>query len=186
LTTPHAPAADLEALLAPYRGTKGTLLEALHLIQEHFGWISPESLDVLGRVLNMTRNQLWGVVTFYADFRTQPPPPYAIGICHGPTCHIQGSERIQSVLEHHWRIRQGVPNSTGQVELQLLQCSGLCHLAPWLTVNGQTTYTVGIPVHWGFVGITQGAMANLLTPFVGDVNTRCPEFKAFLVNIDKA
>ena len=138
MTTPHAPAADLETLLAPYRGTKGTLLEALHLIQEHFGWISPESLDVLGRVLNMTRNQLWGVVTFYADFRTQPPPPYAIGICHGPTCHIQGSERIQSVLEHHWRIRQGVPNSTGQVELQLLQCSGLCHLAPWLTVNGQT------------------------------------------------
>ena len=55
-----------------------------------------------------------------------------------------------------------------------------------LMVNGKTTYTVGIPVHWGFVGITQGAMANMLTPFVGDVNTRCPEFKAFLVNIDKA
>ena len=55
-----------------------------------------------------------------------------------------------------------------------------------LQVNGQKSYTIGIPVHWGFVGITQGAMANLLTPFVGDVNTRCPEFKAFLVNIDKA
>jgi formate dehydrogenase major subunit len=53
-----------------------------------------------------------------------------------------------------------------------------------LMVNGQKSYTIGIPVHWGFVGLTQGAMANLLTPFVGDVNTRCPEFKAFLVNID--
>ena len=55
-----------------------------------------------------------------------------------------------------------------------------------LKVNGKTAYTIGIPVHWGFVGITQGAMANTLTPFVGDVNTRCPEFKAFLVDIEKA
>jgi formate dehydrogenase major subunit len=66
-----------------------------------------------------------------------------------------------------------------------------------LTVNGQTTWTIGIPVHWGFVGINQegdgdaertapgGVMANQLTPFIGDANTRCPEFKAFLVNIDK-
>ena len=55
-----------------------------------------------------------------------------------------------------------------------------------LTVNGETTWTIGIPVHWGFVGITQGSMANNLTPFVGDANTQCPEFKAFLVNIDRA
>ena len=55
-----------------------------------------------------------------------------------------------------------------------------------LMVNGKTTWTVGIPVHWGFVGITQGSMANELTPFIGDANTRCPEFKAFLVNIEKA
>jgi len=55
-----------------------------------------------------------------------------------------------------------------------------------LTVNGQTCYTVGIPVHWGFVGINQGSMANLLTPFVGDANSHCPEFKAFVVNVARA
>ena len=55
-----------------------------------------------------------------------------------------------------------------------------------LTVNGKTVWTVGIPVHWGFVGITQGAMANQLTPFIGDANTRCPEYKAFQVNIARA
>ncbi|MFH1609297.1 MAG: molybdopterin dinucleotide binding domain-containing protein [Candidatus Bipolaricaulota bacterium] len=53
-----------------------------------------------------------------------------------------------------------------------------------LLVNGRTVWTIGIPIHWGFVGITQGPMANMLTPFVGDGNTRCPEFKAFLVNIE--
>jgi formate dehydrogenase major subunit len=55
-----------------------------------------------------------------------------------------------------------------------------------LQVNGKTAWTIGIPVHWGFVGITQGSMANLLTPFIGDANTRCPEFKAFVVNIEAA
>jgi formate dehydrogenase major subunit len=53
-----------------------------------------------------------------------------------------------------------------------------------LLVNGQTVWTIGIPVHWGFVGVTHSSMANLLTPYVGDANTRCPEFKAFLVNIE--
>ena len=55
-----------------------------------------------------------------------------------------------------------------------------------LRVNGRVVWTVGIPVHWGFVGITQGSMANLLTPFIGDANTRCPEFKSFLVNVERA
>jgi formate dehydrogenase major subunit len=55
-----------------------------------------------------------------------------------------------------------------------------------LIVNGETCWTVGVPVHWGFKGITTGSMANNLTPFVGDANTSCPEFKAFLVNMEKA
>lgn len=54
-----------------------------------------------------------------------------------------------------------------------------------LTVDGRTCWTIGIPVHWGFKGITQGSMANQLTPFVGDANTRCPEYKAFLVNVER-
>ena len=55
-----------------------------------------------------------------------------------------------------------------------------------LTVDGRTLWTIGIPVHWGFKGITTGSMANSLTPFVGDANTRCPEFKAFAVNLERA
>ena len=55
-----------------------------------------------------------------------------------------------------------------------------------LRVNGKVVWTVGIPVHWGFVGLTTGSMANQLTPFVGDANTSCPEFKSFLVNLEQA
>jgi formate dehydrogenase major subunit len=56
-----------------------------------------------------------------------------------------------------------------------------------LDVDGKKVHTVGIPIHWGFKGITQnGYLANALTPFVGDANSQTPEFKAFLVNIEKA
>lgn len=55
-----------------------------------------------------------------------------------------------------------------------------------LSVNGQTTHTIGIPIHWGYEGLTkQGFLANTLTPFVGDANTQTPEFKTFLVNVEK-
>ena len=56
-----------------------------------------------------------------------------------------------------------------------------------LTVSGRTVYHVGIPIHWGFKGVAKmGYLANTLTPFVGDANTQTPEFKSFLVNIEKA
>ncbi|HKA10043.1 MAG TPA: molybdopterin dinucleotide binding domain-containing protein, partial [Candidatus Dormibacteraeota bacterium] len=56
-----------------------------------------------------------------------------------------------------------------------------------ITVGGQKVYQVGIPIHWGFVGLSKGDhwLANALTPFVGDANARTPEFKAFLVNVEK-
>ena len=56
-----------------------------------------------------------------------------------------------------------------------------------LEVDGRKIYTVGMPIHWGFRGVTHpGYLANTLTPFVGDTNSQTPEFKAFLVNIEKA
>jgi len=55
-----------------------------------------------------------------------------------------------------------------------------------LTVNGKPVDTIGIPIHWGFLGAAKkGFLANTLTPFVGDANTQTPEFKAFLVNVEK-
>jgi formate dehydrogenase major subunit len=56
-----------------------------------------------------------------------------------------------------------------------------------LDVNGRKVHTVGVPIHYGFKGVTKpGFLTNTLTPFVGDANTQTPEYKAFLVNIEKA
>ena len=56
-----------------------------------------------------------------------------------------------------------------------------------LTVDGKTVHQIGIPLHWGFAGVARnGYLTNTLTPFVGDANTQTPEFKSFLVNVEKA
>ncbi len=56
-----------------------------------------------------------------------------------------------------------------------------------LECNGKKVHTVGVPIHWGFIGVAQnGYLSNTLTPFVGDANSQTPEFKSFLVNIEKA
>ena len=83
-------------------------------------------------------------------------------------------------IENAGRVR--VWSKRGQVEGTAIVTKRIKPL--W--VNGKTVWTIGIPVHWGFVGITTGSMANQLTPFIGDANTGCPEFKAFLVNVERA
>ena len=91
--------------------------------------------------------------------------------------------------------------SLGHAFQHLLQLTGLEHLARGqvrakalvtkriqaLSVAGREVHTVGLPIHWGFEGLTKtGHLVNTLTPFVGDANVQTPEFKAFLVNVEKA
>jgi formate dehydrogenase major subunit len=84
-------------------------------------------------------------------------------------------------------IRQGdkvvVKSKRGQIRVKALVTK---RIQP-LQIQGKTVHTVGIPIHWGFEGVAQaGPLANTLTPFVGDANIQTPEFKAFLVNVEKA
>src|SRR5947207_14714747 len=79
--------------------------------------------------------------------------------------------------------RVRVSSKRGKLEVRAVVTK---RLGP-LTVDGKKIYQIGIPIHWGFVGINAGQhwLANALTPFVGDASSRTPEFKAFLVNIEK-
>ena len=83
-------------------------------------------------------------------------------------------------IENGDRVR--VSSKRGKLEVRAVVTK---RLGP-LTVDGKKIYQIGIPIHWGFVGINAGQhwLANALTPFVGDASSRTPEFKAFLVNIE--
>jgi formate dehydrogenase-N alpha subunit len=102
---------------------------------------------------------------------TQPAPFVEIGVELAKEKGIRNGDRVK------------VRSNRGELTAAAVVTKRVADL----TCNGKKVYTVGIPIHWGFVGVTKsGYLANSLTPYVGDANSQTPEFKAFLVNIEKA
>lgn len=109
-------------------------------------------------------------VTSHVPYLVEAMPDFFVEVPHGLAA--------EKGIENGGRVR--VWSKRGEVEGVAIVTK---RIKP-LQVDGRTLWTVGIPVHWGFKGITTGSMANNLTPFIGDANTSCPEFKAFLVNVE--
>lgn len=99
----------------------------------------------------------------------------------------QAFVEISDVLAKEKGIKHGDQIKVRSNRGEIRAAAAVTKRMPVLTVNGKTVHTVGIPIHWGFVGLAQnGFLANTLTPYVGDANSQTPEYKAFLVNIEKA
>jgi NADH:ubiquinone oxidoreductase subunit E len=81
---------------------------------------------------------VYGSLSFYSEFRTEPPPATEVAMCFGPTCSQRGAGHIRRILEHRLDIDPRTMRSAdGQYGLRVLQCPGHCHVAPLLYVNGQ-------------------------------------------------
>ena len=137
-------AESLESILDPYRGRRGVLLEALHKVQESYGYIPQEALGAISKALNQPPSLIYGTITFYAELRTQPPPATLVEICLGPTCHLRGARIIKGILEDKLGIGEEGVTADGKVGIRVMQCAGHCHLAPLLYVNHQPRRNVRV------------------------------------------
>ncbi len=127
----------IESILANYPHPEGKLLAILHDIQHTMGYIPQDSIPAVARHLRMSPAQVWGMVTFYADFRTEPPAETTVHFCQGPACQLKGAERLRRAAEGVLGIEAGESTADGKVELGVAQCPGICHQAPVFWVNGQ-------------------------------------------------
>lgn len=127
----------IKSTLANYPHPQGELLAILHDIQHTLGYIPPEAITAVAQHLRMSPAQVWGVATFYADFRTEPPAETTVHFCQGPACQLKGAERLRRAAEGVLGIKAGEKTPDGKVELGLAQCPGICHQAPVFWVNGQ-------------------------------------------------
>ncbi|MEX2080568.1 MAG: NAD(P)H-dependent oxidoreductase subunit E [Dehalococcoidia bacterium] len=130
---------ELRELVAEFRPGLGHVLPALHKIQHHYGYISRPAMEVVARQLNTTAAMIFGAVSFYSDFRTQPPPKTEIAWCSGPACRLLGGERIREAVEHTLELALGGQAEDGSYGMVLGQCNGTCHQAPQVWVNGTVT-----------------------------------------------
>lgn len=115
----------------------GDLIPMLQQIQEKFGYLSPESVQEVARSLHVSENEVYGVASFYTQFRFLAPGRHSIKICLGTACHVKGGQNLLESLQRELKISPGETTPDGLFDLQRVACLGCCALAPVLQIDDQ-------------------------------------------------
>jgi NADH-quinone oxidoreductase subunit E len=107
------------------------ILSALQEINEHFGWVSLEAAEIVAEHFGTSANRIYGLLTFYADFRTEPRGNHFMLLCHGMSCYVLGSQKLVQELADRYGIGDGGTTSDGELTVQVVNgCLGVCDRAP--------------------------------------------------------
>ena len=128
---------EIIAIVDKYRDDKGALIPVLHEVQEYFGYLPIEVQKVISDELHIPLAEIYGVVTFYAQFTTQPKGKYTVSVCLGTACYVKGSGDIYNKLMEKLDIAGGECTPDGKFSLDACRCVGACGLAPVMMVNGE-------------------------------------------------
>jgi len=126
---------SLQAVLAEFPAEPGSLIPILQSVQAHTGYISEEAVWEIAQALHLTESQVYGVATFYAQFRFTPPARHGICVCLGTACHVRGGERLMHTLQHDLGTATGGSTSDGRFDLNRVACLGCCALSPVVKVD---------------------------------------------------
>ncbi|MGQ9572322.1 MAG: NADH-quinone oxidoreductase subunit NuoE family protein [Dehalococcoidia bacterium] len=128
---------ELEQLIADVKPNDADLLAALHRIQDAYGYVPRQVVPRLAEKLHTTPAMVYGAITFYSEFRLEPPARTTISWCSGPACRLKGGENVRRALEAVLGIGLGETTADKAVGLRFVQCDGTCALAPLLRLNGR-------------------------------------------------
>jgi len=121
-----------------YAGERGILIPALQKAQEQDGYISGETIREIHREFGIPLSNIYGVATFYSQFRLHPVGKHIIRVCHGTACHVSGANAITKGLEDELKIGNGETTADRQFTLETVSCLGCCSLAPVIMINNIT------------------------------------------------
>jgi len=128
---------ELRDLVAEFEPDRGHLLPALHKVQDKYGYISRDAIEVVARQLSTTPALVYGAVSFYDDFHTHAPAETTVAWCSGPACRLLGGDRIRDAIQHTLELPLGGQTDDHKLGLHLGQCNGTCNEAPQVWVNGK-------------------------------------------------
>jgi len=127
----------MRGILAPFQGRQVVLIPALQAVQEKFGYLPEVAMEEIGRVAGVSQNVVYGVASFYSQFRFTKPGEHMIKICLGTACHVQGAASLVESLERELHIETGKTTPDGKFSLEEVRCFGSCALAPVIVVDSQ-------------------------------------------------
>lgn len=109
----------------------------LQAVQSKFRYIPKEAIEHIASKTEMTETKLYGVATFYSQFRLEPVGETIIRVCHGTACHVAGAEGLTEALQKRIGIKDGETTPDGKYTLESVACLGCCSLAPVVAVDGE-------------------------------------------------
>ena len=115
--------------------TKKDVIPLLQKAQAELGFISPEAVRAISRALKVSENEIYGVATFYTQFRFKPPGKHNIKVCLGTACHVGGGQNFMEVMKTDKNLGHGEITPDGKFSLERVACLGCCALAPVVVVN---------------------------------------------------
>jgi len=130
---------QLSEILSRYSGESGDLIPILQEVQERFGYLPSEVMQRIAKFLRLPESSVYGVSTFYAQFKFAPTGKWIVKICRGTACHVRGATRILNEVERKLGIKPGETTDDLEYSLETIACFGSCALAPVMVI-GKNVY----------------------------------------------
>jgi NADH-quinone oxidoreductase subunit E len=129
---------DIDSILDKYpEARRDALIPLLQEVQDVHGYLSREAVEQVGAHLGLPASKIYGVATFYNQFRFQAQGRHHIQVCRGTACHVKGSAGVLEALERELGVKAGETTRDGDFSLEVVACIGACGLAPVISVNGE-------------------------------------------------
>ncbi len=129
--------AELVKVCAKYDGVKGKMMPILQEAQAIYGYLPIEVQKIIARETGASLEEIYGIASFYAQFKLNPDGEVAVAVCLGTACYVKGSGEILEEFSKQLGIEVGSTSADGKYSLEATRCIGACGLAPVLTVNGE-------------------------------------------------
>jgi NADH-quinone oxidoreductase subunit E len=127
---------ELEPVLEKYADVEGSLISILQRAQDIYGYLSLETINYISARTGVTPAKIYGVATFYTQFRLEPIGENLIMLCQGTACHVNGAALIEEAITDHLGIADGETTEDNKFTLNNVACLGCCSLAPVMMVKG--------------------------------------------------
>jgi NADH-quinone oxidoreductase subunit E len=120
------------------RKQHGALIPLLQSAQDSYGYIPEKAIHYISELVNIPAADIYGVITFYSQFRLKPLGKHVVRICEGTACHVNGAKGILKALQNELGIGVGETTEDGVFSLQSVACLGCCSLAPVMMIDDET------------------------------------------------
>jgi len=127
----------LDEIINKHKNENGPLIPILQGAQEVYGYLPAHVIKHISKSTRIPVARIYGVVTFYAQFRLTPVGRNLINICLGTACHVRGGAKIVETIEKELKIKDGATTEDGRFTLEVIACIGACGLAPVISINNE-------------------------------------------------